>query len=329
MAEAAGKPEEEETVEQLREKLNAEETAHEATRTELSQALEEERAAHNATREQLEHAQVRHPPLARSTRHALRLTLQSSRLAEWRLRVAPPQAASHQRRAGGDAAPGDNNAPLEELLQMSTEELAKALHDANAKISDLEVYTTELDGSYTSLQRQLEEAKAESGMSGEERLQEKERVIAALRQEVERMEREMGGMEMGGPDNDSAIDYDALDKLDDELAKAKEQCLLKDAEIAQLKAMEEAARRDSDGAAQWRESAVQARSSACLLSRPSCTANLVCADKRRHTARASEASKNLKPGPAPARRSTTHNPAAHVVHLFAVTRARCRGRWKR
>ena len=62
MAEAAGKPEEEETVEQLREKLNAEETAHEATRTELSQALEEERAAHKATREQLEHAQVRRAP---------------------------------------------------------------------------------------------------------------------------------------------------------------------------------------------------------------------------------------------------------------------------
>ena len=154
---------------------------------------------------------------------------------------------------------------------MSTEDLARALHDANAKISDLEAYTTELDGSYTSLQRQLEEAKAENSMSGDERLQEKERVIAALRMEVERMEREMSDMEMGGAENESAIDYDALDKLDDELAKAKEQCLLRDAEIKQLKAMEEAARRDSDGAAQWRESAIQACRPACVFPHPSCT----------------------------------------------------------
>ena len=162
---------------------------------------------------------------------------------------------------------------------MSTEDLARALHDANAKISDLEAYTSELDGSYTSLQRQLEEAKAENNMSGDEMLQEKERVIAALRKEVERMEREMSDME-GGAENESAIDYDALDKLDDELAKAKEQCLLRDAEIKQLKAMEEAARRDSDGAAQWRESAIQACSPACVfLTRAA--PNLVRTDIRR------------------------------------------------
>jgi predicted RNase H-like nuclease (RuvC/YqgF family) len=191
-------------------------------------------------------------------------------LSEWRLRAFPLQAASHRRHLGSDAAPG-RKAPLQELLQMSTEDLARALHDANAKISDLEAYTTELDGSYTSLQRQLEEAKAENSMSGDERLQEKERVIAALRMEVERMEREMSDMEMGGAENESAIDYDALDKLDDELAKAKEQCLLRDAEIKQLKAMEEAARRDSDGAAQWRESAIQACSPACVFPHSSCT----------------------------------------------------------
>lgn len=66
---------------------------------------------------------------------------------------------------------------------------------------------------------------------------------------------------MAGHDSgDNAIEYDALDKLDEELAKAKEQCLLKDAEIARLKAMEEAARNESNSAVQWRESAIQAQS---------------------------------------------------------------------
>ena len=99
--------------------------------------------------------------------------------------------------------------------------------------------------------------KAEAGAGVEERLRAKDREIEALQAECDRMEREIVGMESA--DNDSAINYDALDKLDEELATAKEQLLLKDAEIARLKALEEAARREGDGAAQWRESAIQAQ----------------------------------------------------------------------
>lgn len=159
------------------------------------------------------------------------------------------QAASQQRSAPSDGA----GPPLDELMQQSQEDLARELQAANAKIADLEAYTTELDSVTDSLQRQLEESKADPDV----RLEEKEKVIEALQSEIERMEREMGGQESG--DVDAAINYDALDKLDEELAKAKEQCLLKDAEIARLQALEEAARRESDGAAQWRESAVQAQ----------------------------------------------------------------------
>ena len=65
----------------------------------------------------------------------------------------PLQAASHRRHAGSDAAERekergrqrpDRNAPLQKLLQMSTEDLARALHDANAKISDLEAHADHL-----------------------------------------------------------------------------------------------------------------------------------------------------------------------------------------
>jgi len=141
---------------------------------------------------------------------------------------------------------------LEEMMSMSIEELAKELLRAQGKISDLEIYTSELDGVTDSLQQQLEEAREEN--VGDPA---KDKMIDALQAEIERMEQEMGGQESA--DNDSAINYDALDKLDDELAFAKEQCLIKDAEIARLKTLEEGARRDGDGAAQWRESAIQAQ----------------------------------------------------------------------
>ncbi len=57
------------------------------------------------------------------------------------------QVASHRRHAGSDAAERERererdrsfrNAPLQNLLQMSTEDLARALLEANAKINDLE-----------------------------------------------------------------------------------------------------------------------------------------------------------------------------------------------
>ena len=165
-------------------------------------------------------------------------------------------ALSARKRVGGDGNSG-GAASLEDMLQMSKEDLAKALQEAQAKIVDLEAYTTELDGVTDQLQRQLEGSKAEAGADVEERLRAKDREIEALQVECDRMEREIVGMESA--DNDSAINYDALDKLDDELATAKEQLLLKDAEIARLKALEEAARREGDGAAQWRESAIQAQ----------------------------------------------------------------------
>jgi chromosome segregation ATPase len=120
------------------------------------------------------------------------------------------QAASQQRSAGGGGGGGGAaGLPLDELMQQSQEDLAKELQAANAKIADLEAYTTELDSVTDSLQRQLEESKADP----DARLEEKEKVIDALQAEIERMEREMGGQDSG--DMDAAINYDALDKLDE------------------------------------------------------------------------------------------------------------------
>ena len=159
----------------------------------------------------------------------------------------------------GQAGGAERRPPpsMEELMAMSKEELAKELIDAKAKISDLEAYTSELDGVTDSLQRQLSERQEADAMDPDEKLALKDEVIRSLQTEIDRLERELGGMESA--DMDAGINYDALDKLDEELAQAKEQCLLKDAEIANLKAMEEAARRDADGAAHWREAAVQAQ----------------------------------------------------------------------
>ena len=203
------------TLDKLQEELAEEKAAHKKTMERLEAELADEKAAHRATLEKLEQAQ---------------------------------EASQQRGAASGDAGPS-----LEDLAKGSPEELAKELQAAQAKIADLEAYTTELDGVTDSLQRQLEESKADPDV----RLEEKEKVIEALQAEIERMEREMGGHESG--DVESAINYDALDKLDEELAKAKEQCLLKDAEIARLQSLEEAARRESDGVAQWRESAIQAQ----------------------------------------------------------------------
>jgi chromosome segregation ATPase len=171
----------------------------------------------------------------------------------------PDNAADGDQAAvqNGGQSPSASAPTLDDLLKKSQEELANELLAALAKITDLEAYTSELDGVADSLQRQLEERKETDGTDPDERLAQKDKIIVSLQAEIDRMERELDGMESG--DMDPGINYDALDKLDEELAKAKEMCLLKDAEIANLKAKEEALRRDADSVEHWREAAVQAQ----------------------------------------------------------------------
>lgn len=135
------------------------------------------------------------------------------------------------------------------------EQVKKELQEARKEISDLEAYSREVDNMTDDLQRQLKEKEKEIDALKRELEQNKQSGEISLdRQSLNNQS--LNSLEGG---REVEVPYDVLDRLDDELARAREQLLDKTAELEELQTRLDIVREQASHADTWKESAVQAQ----------------------------------------------------------------------
>ncbi|EKX41525.1 hypothetical protein GUITHDRAFT_112499 [Guillardia theta CCMP2712] len=139
--------------------------------------------------------------------------------------------------------------------------------DTETRMRELEEENEELRRRNEELEDEVQNLKGGLSSEYEDALRSKDVLIESLQAEIRRMEEELeeqlqlsSNVEAGEQsDEGGEIPYDVLDRLDQELAKARDALLQKDLEIENLKQAGGASRVEDAAAARWKESSLMAQ----------------------------------------------------------------------